>query len=202
MLKAAIKIGPADHGRRMSLAEFDHAKVQEGYLYELGRGVIVVSDVPKKRHLLQVVSIRKQLNSYDLAHPGRIQVIASGSECKIMVAGYESERHPDLAVYMTLPPEEGEDFWFIWIPELVIEVVSSGSKLRDYQEKREEYLAFGVREYRIFDAEKREMLVLGRVGGRWRERIVRPPEVYRTRLLPGLRFSCAQVFQAANGTKK
>jgi Uma2 family endonuclease len=198
MLKAAIKVGPADHGRRMSLADFDHAKVQEGYLYELGRGVIVVSDVPKKRHLYQVGHIRDQLTAYKLGEPGRIQFITSGSECKIMVAGYESERHPDLAVYMTLPPAEGEDFWFIWIPELVIEVVSSRSIRRDYQEKREEYLAFGVREYWVFDARKREMLVLRRVGGRWRERIVRPPEVYRTRLLPGLRFSCAQVIRAAD----
>ena len=202
MLKAAIKVGPADHGRRMSLAAFDHAKVQEGYCYELGRGVIVVSDVPKKRHLYQVGSIRDQLTAYKLAHPGRIQIIAGGSDCKIMVEGYESERHPDLAVYMTLPPEEGEDFWYIWIPELVIEVISPGSKLRDYQEKREEYLAFGVREYWIFDAKKREMLVLKRVGGRWRDRIVRPPKLYQTRLLPGLRFSCAQVFQAADATEK
>lgn len=202
MLKAAIRIGPADHGRRMSLADFDHVKVQEGYLYELGRGVIVVIDVPKKRHLYQVDSIRDQLSAYKLAHPGRIQIIAAGSECKIMVTGYESERHPDLAVYMTLPPEEDEDFWFIWIPELVIEVVSSGSKLRDYKEKREEYLAFGVGEYWIFDLEKREMLVLKRIGGRWRERIVRPPKVYQTRLFPGLRFSCAQVFQAANATER
>lgn len=38
MLKAAIKVGPADHGRQMSLADFDHAEVQEGYFYELGRG--------------------------------------------------------------------------------------------------------------------------------------------------------------------
>jgi Uma2 family endonuclease len=197
MLKAAIKVGPKDHGRRMSLVEFDHAEVQEGYRYELGRGVIVVSDVPKKRHLLQLESIRDQFSSYKLAHPGRIQVIAAGSDCKIMVAAYESERHPDLAVYMTPPPEEDEDFWYIWIPEIVIEVVSLGSKLRDYKEKREEYLAFGVREYWIFDAAKREMLVLKRVGGRWRERSVRPPEIYRTRLLPGLRFSCGQVFQAA-----
>jgi hypothetical protein len=58
MLKAAIKVGPADHGRKMSLADFDHAKVQEGYLYELGRGVIVVSEVPKKRYLFQVLAIR------------------------------------------------------------------------------------------------------------------------------------------------
>lgn len=158
MLKAAIKIGPADHGRRMSLADFDHAEVQEGHCYELGRGVIVVSDVPKKRHLFQVASLRKQLMSSDFAHAGKTQVIAGGSECKIMVVGYESERHPNLALYMTLPPEEGKLFWFTWIPELVIEVVSPGSELRDYQEKREEYLAFGVREYWVFEAAKREML--------------------------------------------
>ena|SRR5438132_40852 len=198
MLKAAIKVGPADHGRPMSLADFDHAEVQEGYLYELGRGVIVVSDVPKKKHLYQVDAIKDQLRAYKLGHPGRIQIIAGGGECKILVVGYESERHPDLAIYKTVPPEEGEDFWSTWIPELVIEVVSPGSELRDYQEKREEYLAFGVHEYWIFDADKQEMLVLQRVGGRWREKVVRPPEIYQTRVLPGLQFSCASVFQAAN----
>jgi hypothetical protein len=202
MLKTAIKIGPADHGRKMSLADFDHAEVQEGHLYELGRGVIVVSDVPKRRHLAQVLETRMQLTAYQLANPNRIYAICSGSECKLLIARDESERHPDLAIYKTLPPREGDDFWSSWIPELVIEVVSPGSELRDYQEKREEYLAFGVREYWIFDAEKEEMLVLQRVGGRWRERIVRPPDVYKTRLFPGLQFSCARVFQAARAVEK
>jgi hypothetical protein len=35
-------IGPADHGRRMSLDEFDTAVGLEGRLYELSRRVIVV----------------------------------------------------------------------------------------------------------------------------------------------------------------
>jgi hypothetical protein len=46
MSTTATLIGPEDQGRRMSLAEFDHAEVRDGYLYELGRGVITVSDVP------------------------------------------------------------------------------------------------------------------------------------------------------------
>ena len=54
MSKTITKIGPADHGRRMSLEEFDHAEGQEGYLYELSRGVITVADVPRRRHLLLV----------------------------------------------------------------------------------------------------------------------------------------------------
>jgi hypothetical protein len=59
MPKTAIKIGPHDRGRRMSLEDFDHAEGQEGYLYELSRGVITVMDVPNPRHLAQVNAIRR-----------------------------------------------------------------------------------------------------------------------------------------------
>src|SRR5262245_17437405 len=118
----ASKIGPADNGQRMSLADFEHAEVEEGYLYELGRGVIVVSDVPKPAHLELVNEIRRQLVAYDLANPGMIHAIAGGAECKLLVEALQSERHPDLAVYKTPPPSEGDDVWSIWVPELVIEV--------------------------------------------------------------------------------
>src|SRR3954465_1085458 len=70
MPKTAIKVGPEDHGRRMSLEEFDHCEVQEGYLYELSRGVITVSDVPHPRHFGQVQAARNQFIAYQLAHPG------------------------------------------------------------------------------------------------------------------------------------
>jgi len=42
-----------------------------------------------------------------------------------------------------------------------------------------------------------EMLVLKRYAGRWVKRIVRPPEKYKTRLLPDLEFDCGAVFKAA-----
>jgi Uma2 family endonuclease len=196
MTTQTIKIGPADHGRRMSLADFEHAEVQEGRLYELGRGVIIVSDVPGLHHLMQLNAIRRQLHAFDFRHPGRIHTIASGSDCKILLADLESERHPDLAIYKNAPPE-GDDFWASWIPEIVIEVVSPGSEQRDYVEKREEYLRFGVREYWIVDADRQEVLVLRRWGGRWIERILRPSDTYRTRLLPDFEFACALVFEAA-----
>jgi Uma2 family endonuclease len=196
MPKTAIRIGPLDHGRPMSLAAFEHAEVQEGYLYELSRGVIIVSDVPNKPHLAMVTAIKRQVNAYDLAHEGTIHTIATGSECKILLASMESERHPDLAIYKTPFPEE-DNFWPVWVPEIVIEVVSPESEHRDYEEKREEYLLFGVREYWIVDADRQEMLVLQPSGDHWRERPIRPPRLYKTRLLPGLEFSCAPVFQAA-----
>jgi Uma2 family endonuclease len=195
--KTAIKIGPDDQGRRMTLAEFDRAEGRPGHLYELSRGVVTVVDVPNPRHFAQVNAVRRQLAAYDLAHAGRIHSVGGGGECKVLLAGAESERHPDVAVYKTPPPEE-EDVWAGWVPEIVIEVVSPGSEQRDYVEKREEYLLFGVLEYWILDEQRREMLVLRRRRGRWAEQTVRPPEVYRTRLLPGLEFACAAVFEAAD----
>jgi hypothetical protein len=196
MSRTAVKIGPADHGRRMTLDDFDHADVQEGYIYELGRGVIVVSDVPRRRHLVQVDAIRMQFSVYRLAHPERIATIAGGGECKILVPGFESERHPDIAIYFSSPASE-EQIWSTWVPDIVVEVVSPGSEVRDYQEKREEYLAFGVREYWIFDADKETMLVLARKATDWAEKTIKPPKAYKTRLLPGLEISCAAVFAAA-----
>lgn len=189
------RIGPADHGRPMGLEEFDHAEGQEGYLYELSRGVITVVDVPPPRHLVVVTAIRRQFAAYDLAHPGRIFTIASGNECKILIPGLVSERHPDLALYKTPPPKT--DVWSQWIPEIVVEVVSRSSRQRDYEEKPEEYLRFGIREYWIIDADKQTMRVLRRWRGNWTERLIRPPQLYRTRLLPGFAFATAPVFEAA-----
>ena len=197
MPKTVIKIGPADHGRRMTLQEFGPAEVQEGSNYELGRGVIVVSDIPKPPHFGQLNAIRLQLTAYQLTHPGRIYGVAGGAECKVPLEGFQSERHPDVAVYKTAPPSRGDEAWETWVPEIVIEIVSPGSQRRDYEEKPEEYLAFGVREYWIIDAEQGQMTVVRRVGGRMSEKIVRPPQTYRTRLLPGFELDLAAVLRAA-----
>lgn len=195
MSVTATRIGPKDHGRRMSLGDFDPVEVEAGYVYELGRGVIIVSDVPKPRHLAQIHALRLQFYGYCGTHPGKIHLIASSGECKVLISPLESERHPDLAIYLTMPPDE--DVWSTWIPEIVMEIVSPGSEQRDYVEKREEYLQFGVQEYWIFDVDRQELLVLRRKSGGWVERVVRPGEVYRTRLLPGFELACASVFEAA-----
>ena len=199
MTKTLAKVGPADHGKRMSLEDFDKAEAQEGHLYELSRGVITVSGVPKGRHLAQIKVLRLQLFSYDVAHPGIIDTVAGGSECKILLAELESERHPDLAVYKSSSEGLEEDsLWMTWVPDLVIEVVSSGSEERDYGENREEYLRFGVREYWIVDASRDCITVLKRWGGRWREQIVKSQEKYNTPLLPGFTLDLAAVFEAAS----
>lgn len=198
MSTTTLKIGPADNGRAMSLDDFDRAESEEGYQYELGRGIITVVDVPQPRHLAQIDASREQSSVYRHAQPDRIHRIAGGMECKLLIAGLESERHPDLTIYKTPPPDDADDVWSEWIPEIVIKVVSPSSRHRDYHEKPVEYLRFGVLEFWILDADRREMLVMKRSRGRWNERVVRPPDLYRTRLLPGLAFDCGAVFEAAH----
>lgn len=197
MSKTVTSVGPLDDGRRMTLEDFEFAEGVEGRLYELSRGVVTVIDVPRLKHLAQINVIKRQIYAYDAAHPQQIHTIATGAECKILLEDLQSERHPDLAVYLSPPPNDEADIWSTWIPELVIEVVSRSSVQRDYVEKREEYLQFGVLEYWIVDADKGQMLVLQRSRGTWAERTVQPPQLYQTRLLPGLEFACEAVFAAA-----
>jgi Uma2 family endonuclease len=199
MSQIGVQIGPADHGRRMKLTDFEHAEGRAGHQYELSQGVITVVDVPDRRHLAQVHAARRQFYAYEAANPGRIHSIASGGECKILISAADSERHPDLAIYKS-PPDAEEDLWANWVPEIAIEVVSPGSEHRDYVEKREEYFQFGVREYWIIDAARQEMLVLRRSGGRWVERIVGAEEKYKSRLLPGFEFDLKLVLEAARAT--
>jgi Uma2 family endonuclease len=201
MPKTIVKIGPLDNGRQMSLDDFDEAEVQPGFHYELSRGIVTVSDVPGAKHFAMVNEVHRQLSKYDLEHPGKIFGIAAGGECKIPLQEFQSERHPDLAVYMTPPPGEG-NIWGMWIPEIAIEVISAESRQRDYEEKPDEYLQFGISEYWIIDEEKRKMVVLKRSKGEWREQTIKPPRLYKTALLPGLEFSCKKVFEAAKVATK
>ena len=189
-------VGPNDHGRSMSLDAFDHAVAVEGHLYELNKGVIEVSDVPKPSHLLQVQEIREQLTRYRFEHPDTIMVIAAGNEAKILLASDQSERHPDLLVYLSSPPDV-KDVWSIWVPAIVVEIVSESSIKRDYEDKPPEYLGFGIDEYWIVDAMKQQMTALTRWRGQWKEKIVKPSQKYATSHLPGFSLDLKRVFAAA-----
>lgn len=200
MSTATITIGPEHHGQKMSLEEFADAEGREGFRYELSRGVVTVIDVPNRRHLKQVIAIRMQLEAFQASNPGVIDSVCGGGECKIPVVDSQSERHPDLAIYKTpAPPIDTSELWAIWIPELVIEVVSPESKHRDYDEKPEEYLRFGVQEYWIVDESSDQMTTLRRSKGRWVVDTLSPGQPYRTHLLPRFHFDLQRVFAAVQG---
>lgn len=70
-------------------------------------------------------------------------------------------------------------------PDLVIEIVSPDSVHRDYEDKREQYEAAGVKEYWILDQRTRTPTFLVLDGGKFVEVPV-PDHIYRSRVLPGL----------------
>jgi Uma2 family endonuclease len=179
------RIGPADHGRRMTLEEFLEADFEGGWLYELARGVIDVTEVPGINHGRIVDRVTEMFVVYRISHPGFINYRAGGGECRLRLPGMQSDRHPDQAIYL-FPPPPGPKPWTRWVPQIVVEVVSEGGEERDYVEKREEYLRIGVTEYWILDPALRVMRVLQRAGDVWDEVVVPAGAMHRTPLLPGL----------------
>src|SRR5947209_41232 len=134
-----IVVGPEHDGQRMSLADFDTADGKPGYLYELSRGIITVTDVPDWTHQLQIHEAHLQFSEYRLHRPKQIALMSEGSGCKVLLSALQSERHPDLSIYME-PPPSAANVWATWIAAIVLEVVSEGSEHRDYVLKPEEYL--------------------------------------------------------------
>jgi len=65
----SLRIGPTDHGRAMTLEEFLDADVEEGYRYELARGVLEVNQVPNDPHRDVVCNVYRGVARYDERHP-------------------------------------------------------------------------------------------------------------------------------------
>ena len=198
LAKTSTKIGPRHHGRKMSLKAFEFAKTEEGYLYELSRGYVIVSEVANYFHAMQITAILEHLWAFKIAHPDVIHAILGTMECKLPIPYWNSERHPDIAVYLTRPKgKKDRTLWRTWLPELVIEVVSESSRDRDYTEKRDEYWTLGVKEYWIVDAPREQVLTLRRGKSDWIEKTLGPKDACETKLLPGFKLPCKAIFEAA-----
>ncbi len=197
-LMSQTKIGPRHHGRKMSLKSFEFAPVQEGYVYELARGYIVVSDIPNYPHARRNSLIRMHLDCYHFENPSALHLMLGGSDCKLLIPEWESWRHPDIAVYLTAPKgRQDRTMWRAWIPDLTIEVVSDSSRDRDYTEKRDEYWTLGVKEYWIVDVQLDQVLILKRGRSQWTEKKLGPDGVLETKLLPGFKLPCKAIFEVA-----
>src|SRR5438132_13084614 len=98
MSTVKLRIGPADNGRRMTLEEFLEAEVEEGYRYELARGVLEVTEVPNDPHGVVVCSLYRAVGRYYERHPGVIYRYGGGAEFQLRLPGMISGRNPDLGV--------------------------------------------------------------------------------------------------------
>ena len=197
MAMVRLQIGPTNRGQRLSLADFQEAEWQEGYLYELAQGILVVTKVPKGKHAKIVDNTHESFSTYRRAHPRQIYLIGHGSDARSVSTVFESDRHPDLAILFRQAPQDHEG---MPLPVLGVEVVLKGrrARRRDYVEKREGYLTIGLLEYWIVDPEERLVMVLvlrefdGAAG--WEERVFRDADVILSELLPGYAGTVANLW--------
>lgn len=198
MATVKLRIGPADHGRPMTLDEFHEAEEQPGYFYELARGVLEVCEVPGDDHAQIVDNLHLAFDSYRLQHPRRIRRIAHGSDIRLIIPELETGRHPDLAVVF---PGASLNSRGRQQPRIVCEVVSPGARARrrDYDEKSEEYLWLSIEAYWIIDPEKRQVTVRTRKetpeGPAWSDRTFTGDEVIVSALLPGFQGTVSSLWK-------
>ncbi len=98
-------------------------------------------------------------------------------------------REPDVLFVAKEHLERLKDTYLDGPADLVIEIVSEESRLRDRGAKRAEYEAAGVPEYWLIDPERRE-LELNRLDARGRYRLIEPDShgVYASGVVPGFRL--------------
>ena len=142
-----LHLGPDSSGALLTPDEFDAAEFEEGWRYELIHGVLVVSPAALRKERDPNEELGRWLRNYQEDHPHGASLDATFYEETVVTR--TERRRADRVIYAGLgrPPREGET------PTVVVEFVSAGKRslLRDYEEKRDEYLALGVREYWIVD---------------------------------------------------
>jgi Uma2 family endonuclease len=193
------RYGPGSAGRLMTTERFDAIRpeqLQRGYRYELINGVLVVSPQPGEGELAPNDELAALLRVYrkTLAHCGLID-----QTLPEQTVPATNRRRADRVIWTGLgrAPDFKND-----IPSIVIEFVSKRRRdaLRDYETKRDEYLAAGVKEYWVIDRFRRIMTVyrLGQIG----PTMVTERDMYQTDLLPGFVLPLSELLAESDQCKR
>ena len=143
------KLGRTSNGMLMTPEEFDAVtRYDDRYTYELVHGVLIVSPFASigERDLNE--ELGHLLRTYKTTHPQGAVLDKTVFEQYVYLPA--SRRRADRLVWAGLGrvPDPRKD-----VPTIAVEFVSKSTRdrVRDYEEKRREYLELGVREYWIID---------------------------------------------------
>jgi Uma2 family endonuclease len=180
----------------MTPEEFDAAAdFDEHYSYELIHGVLIVSPPPGAAERDPNGELEFLLRSYQLNHPSGSLLDKTLSEQYIHLPG--SRRRADRVVWIGLGrvPDLAKD-----VPAIAIEFVSKRQRdrVRDYEEKRRDYLSIGVQEYWIIDRFQRIMTIVRKTLSEPAELVIKENDLYTTPLLPGFELPLARLLKVAD----
>src|SRR5437763_457154 len=173
-MATVLRIGPADHGRPMTLDEFMAGDYEEGYQYELIDGKLYVSPAPNPPQGLLEEWVGHALAWYAREHPGVINFVYG--KTRVFVPGRPgvTNPEPDVAAYHDFPRDQ--DFrtirWQEVSPVLVVEVLSESDPDKDLVRNVTLYRQVpSIREYWVIDGladpNRPSLTAYRRSGQRW-----------------------------------
>lgn len=197
-VKRRREFGPDAAGTLMTPREFDRADFIAGWRYELINGVMIVSPTPLESERDPNGELCYLLRSYRDNHPEGWCLDATLFEQTVNTG--KNRRRADRVIWAGLGRQPRPKD----VPTIVVEFVSAGKRdrKRDYEEKRDEYMAIAVREYWIIDRFQRTLTVYYRQGEKVRKRVIQAKQTYTTKLLPGFELPLAQLLALADGWKE
>lgn len=186
------RLGPRDHGRPMSLAEFDASRFREGRKYELIDGKVYVTHLPELPEDLLEKWLFLKLWVYSGLHPAIINHVTDKARVFVPSRRQVTVPEPDLAAYHNFPKHLAHSVlrWRDVSPILVGEIMSRHDPKKDLVRNVELYLQVpSIKEYWLLDGRKDPdrptIRVHRRHGKRWRIIELAYGDTYTTKLLPG-----------------
>jgi Uma2 family endonuclease len=190
MGKTKLYLTHEDQGLRLTREEFANADTEEPWRYERANGSLVVMTPRGYEHHRVTKYFRNHLGAYELAHPEVVEDVFQ--ECWSSIDSL-TDRIADIAVY--LRSSAGKKKQPDRVPDVIFEIVSAGphNRRRDYEEKRDDYGRFGVREYVIVDGFQHTVTVLRLSESGYEESSLGADDAYTSPLLPGLEIRLKDV---------
>ncbi|MEX0811723.1 MAG: Uma2 family endonuclease [Chitinophagales bacterium] len=176
----------------------DYLQWDLGYMVELIRGkVYKMKPNPSTDH--QAVLGQLLLNLYDFAKINKYEFFHGPLDIYLVKAGQDYKEtqnivEPDLTI--TCNPDKIKNFGCVGSPDLIIEILSPHTNIKDQKDKFELYEEYGVREYWIVSITARSVILNVLENGKYKT--LRPrveSETLQSVIFPELKVELKEVFK-------
>ena len=196
--KSRLVIGRRHNGMRMTPEEFDAIEdCDELYSYELINGVLIVNAMPSRFERDPNEELGHWIRKFQETQPG----VVNKTLFEEYIRTHNGRRRADRAIWAGYGAGFDLDKD---LPTIVVEFVSKRRRdwVRDYVEKRDEYLELGIREYWVISRFQRTLTVFRKSASGVEEQVVNDRETYRTPLLPGFELPLGKLLDVSHDWRK